>query len=370
MLSGRAFAVLTLAVAFLASPAHGQSVISTRSGVIHYFEGSVYLGDRPLESHLGKFSSVPQGGELRTEQGRAEVLLTPGVFLRIGERTKIRMVANQLADTRVELLEGSVIVESAEPTSGTSVTLLYKNWSVRLPEQGLYRIDSDPPRLRVMRGQAEVATGNKGEAQLIGQGMSVPFAQRLVPDHATEHPRDSLTTWAEGRQQSISADNAIAANIQDPASLVVTNSGADVFTQFPMLGLSSASPSSSGVYGPLSTYQPGFNSIYLPGYTYFPNYTYLLLLPVTIHSGISPIPINSIYVGGLPSVPLRAPRSTIGGLPVRPMTLPSGSMQPVSPRPLPVGPVAARPSPVGPVNSRPMPARPAAPAGGARPSIR
>ena len=369
MLSGRAFAVLTLAAAFLASPVHGQSVISTRSGVIHYFEGSVYLGDQPLESHLGKFSSIPQGGELRTEQGRAEVLLTPGVFLRMGERSKIRLVANQLSDTRVELVEGSAIVESAERTSGTSVTLLYKNWSVRLPEQGLYRIDSDPPRLRVIRGQAEVSTRNKGGAQLIGQGMSMPFAQVLVPDRSTDRPRDSLTTWAEGRQQSISADNAIAANIQDPASLVVTNSGADAFTQFPMLGLSSVSPSSSGVYGPLSTYQPGFNSVYLPGYTYFPSYTYLLLLPVTVHSGVYPIPINPTYVGGLPGVP-RAPRSAIGGLPIRPMTSPSVSMQPIAPRPLPVGPVAARPSPVSPVTSRPMPARPAAPAGGARPSIR
>ena len=99
---GRASAFCALiAVAFLASPADAQSVISAHSGVIHYFEGSVYLGDQPLESHLGKFSSVPQGGELRTEKGRAEVLLTPGVFLRMGESTKIRMVSNQLSDTRV-----------------------------------------------------------------------------------------------------------------------------------------------------------------------------------------------------------------------------------------------------------------------------
>ena len=118
----RVFSTLTAAIA-LALPVNAQSVISTHSGVIHFFEGAVYVGDRPLESHLGRFPSVPQGAELRTEEGRAEVLLTPGVFLRIGDRSSIRMVANDLADTQVELQAGSAIVDSGEPNSGTSVTL-------------------------------------------------------------------------------------------------------------------------------------------------------------------------------------------------------------------------------------------------------
>ena len=65
------------------------------------------------------------------------MLLTPGVFVRIGEWSTIRMIANQLSDTRVELLAGSAVVDSAEPSSGTSVTLIYKNWSVRFLEQGV-----------------------------------------------------------------------------------------------------------------------------------------------------------------------------------------------------------------------------------------
>lgn len=349
------------AVAFLASSALCQSVISTHSGVVHYFEGSVYLNDQPLESHLGKFSTIPQGGELRSEKGRAEVLLTPGVFLRVGERTSIRLLANQLSNTRVELLSGSAILESTETTAATSVALLYKNWSMRFPEQGLYRIDSDPPHLQVIRGKAEISGGTRSEAVLVSQGMSVPFGQMLVPDRSADHPHDSLSIWAEGRQQSISADNAIAANIQDPASLSVATPGLDSFTSFPMLGLSSVSPVSSGVYGPWSTYQPGFNSVYLPGYNYFPNYTYLLLLPATIRSGIS---LNSTYLGGLLAIPPRPPRSGFGStMPVRPVAPGSMPVQSVIPRPLPVQPIAPRPAPVGPV-------RPTAPAAGTRPISR
>jgi hypothetical protein len=46
------------------------------------------------------------------------------------------MVANELSDTRVELLAGSAVVDSAEPSSGTSVTLIYRNWNVHFFERG------------------------------------------------------------------------------------------------------------------------------------------------------------------------------------------------------------------------------------------
>ena len=81
-----ALAMLT-ALALLAG---GQEVISVRSGVIHFFEGSVYLNDKPLELHPGKFQILAEGDELRTAQGRAEVLLTPGVILRIGDKNTDR----------------------------------------------------------------------------------------------------------------------------------------------------------------------------------------------------------------------------------------------------------------------------------------
>ena len=268
---GRVCAVSTLAVAaVLALPAGGQSVISTRSGVVHFFEGAVYLGDQPLEPRFGKYPTIAEGGELRTAQGRAEVLLTPGVFLRIGESSAIRMVANELSDTRVGLLAGSVLVDSAEPGSGTSVTLIYKDWNVHFRQKGVYRIDAEPPRLWVQQGEAEVSSGDTGAPVSVEQGMYLPFAPVLVPERSTDVPGDALTDWAKGRSESISADNAITAQIdEDPASRD-PGLGTDSFTYFPLIGVPSLG---SGLYGGYSSFypnQPGFNSIYLPGYTYRP----------------------------------------------------------------------------------------------------
>jgi hypothetical protein len=336
MLRGRGFPLLVLVVApVLAVLAGGQSVISTHAGVVHFFEGAVYLNDQPLESHLGRFSTIPQGGELRTEKGRAEVLLTPGVFIRVGEQSTIRLVANQLSDTRVELVTGSSVVDSAEPASGTSVKLLYKNWSVHFLEQGVYRINSNPAHMWVFQGKAEVSGGNQGDGLLLSRGMDVAFAPTLVPSQSSEsdHPRDGLSGWADGRRQSISADNTIAANIQDPATLSISTPSVDSFTNFPMIGLPSVGP--SGVYSSLGSYQPGFNSMYLPGYTYFPSYT---LLPLLLGPSAYLTPYHPVYGGVAPILPTRSP---IGSpIPVRPISPHPRPVLPAMPHPIPIRPVS------------------------------
>src|ERR1039458_2885626 len=255
MSSGRACTLSKLAVfVALLLPLGAQSVISTHSGLIHFFEGEVYLGDQSLESHLGRFPSVPQGAELRTAEGRAEVLLTPGVFLRMGERSAIRMVANDLADTQVQLETGSVLVDSGEPNSGTSVTLVYKDRKVRFLQKGVYRIDSDPPRLWVSQGAAEVFDGTADKPVSVADGMKLSLADELAPERSIGEPADALSEWADGRGESIAADDAITAQIgEDPAS----QSASDGFTNYPFLGVPALGLVASGPYGSYALYQIG-----------------------------------------------------------------------------------------------------------------
>lgn len=325
---GRACAFSTLAaVLAMAIPARAQSVISTHSGLIHFFDGAVYLDDSPLESHLGRFPSMPLGGELRTAEGRAEVLLTPGVFLRMGERSTIRMVSNDLTDTQVELESGSAIVDVGDLSPDTSVTVIYRDWRVHFLQKGAYRIDSNPPQLLVTQGSAEVITATTGLPVSVEQGMSLPLEGLLAPDPLTAAPGDGLSTWAKGRSDSISADNAITAQIdEDPDS---RTGGLDGFTYFPFLGvMPSLGLSSPGLYGSLTPYQTGFSSIYLPGYSYAP------------------------LIVGLMGQGLLGPRGgvqTYLPLTPRPIGLTTGTAGPVvrvAPPPVLRAPVAARPTPV------------------------
>lgn len=290
-----ALAAMLVSAAVCAS---AQAVISTRSGVVHYFEGKVYLSGQPLESRLGKFANMADGAELRTEQGRAEVLLTPGTVLRVDQNSAIRMLSNSLENTRVELLAGSAMLDAGEAAPGTGLTLIEQGRQITFPQAGLYRLDSAPARVEVREGEAQVA-GIGSNPVPVERGMSLPLGEEALAQGSApsaDEPRDAFDNWSRGREDSIAADNQIAANIQDPANQDSANAPASGaydpamvaaglvyppqpgFTQFPMIGLSPVSP----LYSSLYPYQPGFYSLYLPGYTFRP--AFLLVSPMAIRN--------------------------------------------------------------------------------------
>lgn len=318
--------LMLFAAVALALPAIGQSVISTHSGLVYYFDGSVYLQNQPLESHMGEFPSVPEGAELRTAQGHAEVVLTPGVFLRMGDNSSIRMLSNDLANTRVELETGSAIVDSSDPSSGTAVTLVFRDWQVHAAQAGTYRVDSDPPRVWVLKGEAEV-TGTKGEPARVTEGMDMPLTAASRPEASTAEPADNLSDWNNGRTDSIVADNSITQQIDaDPATQTSDLDGGG-FSYFPFLGVPVMGVYSSP-YSSVFPAQPGFYSMYLPGYTYAPQ---IIVLPMIRRFGGAYRPPFSVA-----TVPGRAPIGPVGPIvPSRPM--------------VPLGHPGTAPAPVHPV---------------------
>ena len=166
-------AFLAVILALSAIPALAQPVISAKSGLISYVEGKVYLGDQIVEPSPTRFPDVKENAVVRTAEGRAEVLLTPGVVLRLGENSSFKMLTNRLIDTRLELLTGSAVVEADDIAKDTNVTLVSKDGTVLLAKKGLYRFDTAPARLKVLEGL--------GSAQVAGQ-----------QDADDEHPDQAL----------------------------------------------------------------------------------------------------------------------------------------------------------------------------------
>lgn len=281
---------LTLLALTARIPALGQSVVSTHSGIVYFFGGDVFLGDERLEQKFGRFPDIGEGRELRTERGRAEVLLTPGVFLRIGENSTIRLLSNKLSDTRVELLRGSTILESNEAGKDTSVTLIHKNWRIRVPQQGVYRVDAAPPRIQVYKGEVEVSTDGQNGTVMVKESENLPLAGVLVTERATKSDADDFKSWAMNRSQAIASDNAVAAGIVDdpsqfdnapfalagisyfPAGVVSPlgiNSpyGLSFWTPYQsMLASIYFSPHLSYMYGPVQGWPTGIRSYSNPGY--------------------------------------------------------------------------------------------------------
>ena len=266
---------LTLAALSAVLPAAGQSVVSTHSGVVYYFAGNVFIGDEKLEQKFGRFPDIDEGRDLRTEQGRAEVLLTPGVILRVAEHSSIRMLSNKLADTRVELLTGSAILESGnDGAKDTSVTLRYKQWEVVERPESVFQLDSEPAQMRVYRGEITVTKEGAKAGVTVKEGETLPLADVLVTEKTTAPETDSFKNWAMSRSQVITADNNVAAGIIDDPNQMDNNTGvaAGGFTYFPPTGIPSIGVTNPYGVSFWSPYQTMLTSIYFP--TYFPSYLY------------------------------------------------------------------------------------------------
>jgi hypothetical protein len=233
-------------------------------------------------------------------------------------------------------------VDSAEAAPKALVTLIYKAWSVRQAERGGYRVDAEPARVVVREGEVEVAAG-AGAPVRVAQGMQLPLAGVLVPEKAGGELQDRLGEWDRGRTEAVAADDAIAAGIQDPATLAASSPIQDGFTYFPMLGLSSFDSGawngySTGLYAP----QPGFSSLYLPGYVYRP---ILIGLPIMGLPGsrlpgsyVPSLPARLGSIGGVPKLPaVGAPIiGPIGRPPAgTPIGRSPGGVHPGAPRPAP-----------------------------------
>jgi hypothetical protein len=200
-------------------PASAQSVISAHAGLIHFADGSVFLDDQRIEQKAGKFDQMKNGSELRTQDGRAEVLLTPGTFLRIGANSAVRMVSNDLDNTRVELLNGSAVLDQGSDTiPNTSVTILYNLDQVHIKKAGRYRFDSAPPQVKVESGDVDV-TAADGKSVEAGAGYVVAFegkltARKLLNDSGLSNP-DDLENWSSARNHSVADGNQDAAAATD-----------------------------------------------------------------------------------------------------------------------------------------------------------
>ena len=345
---------------FLVGCASAQSVLSVRSGVVHFFEGSVYIDDQPLEPVFGTFPMIKEGSRLWTgDDGRVEVLLTPGVFLRLVENSSIRMVTNSLADTRVEFVRGSMILDSGDATAGNSVVVTYKDWQIRFPEHGVYRIDCDPAAvLQVYSGQAQLTQG--GKPATVDPSHLFFFAAGTSTKKYDDGADDDFYHWAEDRSEAIAKDNELSAQTsRDPADL----DNDQALPAVPGLGLGAPS------YGaPLGTLPLNGGGLIYP-YSAFGG-------PIGIYS-VFPLYVpryyGSIYarpvVGLWPNGTTRAAGTV---WPIRtgyrhwPSTSTGISRPPIFIHPIPVGAGVVRSGAVRPAYAHPMPVpHAAAPAAGA-----
>jgi hypothetical protein len=177
--------------------------------MVNHVEGQVFIEGKAIDPKFGQFPQVNNDETLSTQEGRAEVLLTPGVFLRLAENSSFKMLSNRLSDTAIEVASGAGMLEVDELLKDNAIAVHFKGGTVSLVKQGLYRFDEDLARMRVYDGEAHVVVGER--SLTARKGKQVVFGDTLVASSFDTKVTDPFYRWASRRAEYISTANISSA---------------------------------------------------------------------------------------------------------------------------------------------------------------
>ncbi len=184
-------------------------------GTINYTEGQVSLDNQALQN--ASAAVVMQPGEtISTGSGFAEVLLTPGAYLRIGHDSEVRLTAAGLASTQIQLDRGRASVEADQLIRGTNLAVAMNGATAHLEKTGLYNFSADQQTVRVLDGKANVEAA--GGSKNIGKGDELMLASanplKARGFDMKAEKAEPLYVWSEARSQVESQANvAVAQNV-------------------------------------------------------------------------------------------------------------------------------------------------------------
>lgn len=185
---------------------------SAQPGTVNYIEGQVSLASEELNvASIGKLQLDP-GQTLTTETGKAEILLTPGVFVRVGNSSAVTMVAASLTTTRMSIDQGEAYVEVDEFHPENDLRILQDGLTIQLEKMGLYNFNANLHVFRVLDGEATVESGER--SLHVKKGYMVNL--RATPLKASKFDRvaieaEDLYRWTMLRSSYLAEANADAA---------------------------------------------------------------------------------------------------------------------------------------------------------------
>lgn len=204
-------AITLLSIGVLCAPAFGAN--PARPGTVNYIEGAAFLEGKLLNPHDVGAIDMNVGQVLTTEKGKAEILLTPGIFLRLDSHSAVKMVTPDLTLTEVELVRGRAAVEVDEIYPQNNIRVIAGGVPTQLLKPGYYEFTAAPSTAMVFSGKAavEVADGKykvvKGHHELALASASTQKPAKFDTRDAT----DELYNWSNLRSQYLAeANNQIA----------------------------------------------------------------------------------------------------------------------------------------------------------------
>ena len=184
------------------APTVSKYLISAKAGGVNFVEGPVAIVRKTGQSgSLIKGDQVNVGDRVSTGAiGRAEILLNPGSFVRLGENSAFEFQNTSLADLRLRLDSGTAILEIFA-TKDFTVTVQVQRSKFKLYESGIYRIDvpnNGVARLEVTKGRALAGTEVVKSGRAAVMNGSVATIEKF-----DKGDKDALESWSKSRAKEL-----------------------------------------------------------------------------------------------------------------------------------------------------------------------
>src|SRR5438552_719145 len=169
-----AVAMMILATVAVCAQNREKFVISAKAGGVNAVSGRAEVRPAGAEWRLLSVTDDLKAGDVVTTRadGRVEMLLNPGSYLRAAENSEFELTDNSLDRLAVRLVRGTAIIE-ATGAEGTeqSINIITPHANMTIVRSGLYRVSVIPGnatelfvrkgRVLLANSQTQVKGGNK-----------------------------------------------------------------------------------------------------------------------------------------------------------------------------------------------------------------
>jgi len=189
-------------------------VISAKAGGINAVTGqaSVHAKGESEWQQLNVTDDLDAGDRVKTaSDGRVEILLNPGSYLRVGGNSEVELSNNSLDNLELRLLRGTAIVE-ATGADGLELNINISTPHTRLAivRQGLYRLNvvpEDATELIVRKGRVilnDSHTKVKGGNKVVFSATSVSVAKLTKEE---KDNKEEVEAWSKQRAETLAKAN-------------------------------------------------------------------------------------------------------------------------------------------------------------------
>jgi hypothetical protein len=180
-----------------------QYVVSVKAGLVNHVQGT---------ANVVEMEQVLQGHPIKTaDNGYAEVLLTPGSFLRIGEDSTVVLDGVVLESVSLRVLDGPALIEVIDINKKFPIKVTTGKLSMNIIATGIYRFEDG------------VATVIHGKLRTADSGLTYENGwQVFIKDNyrarkVKKVQTTSLDVYSQARSQTIAEANAALAASLSPA---------------------------------------------------------------------------------------------------------------------------------------------------------